>query len=283
MRNVSRRVRRVAELGVAAIVVVGTVVVPAAAGAPSATCAAAGEIRVRVVVDFGDAPDAPPGVSDVCVPVADRTTGAELLAARARQLGTPQPRYDGGFLCAIDGVPESGCGRDSGADDYWSYWHGDAGKWTYANTGAATWRLRDGDVEGWRFAGTTAESKATPPRAAATSCPAVTATTIAAPATTIVTRPAPPVATAPTSASAGVATTTSIETTPTTSPGAATGATTTTWTSTTHPAGVENASSTRANDNDGSGRAPVGLLVVAAAIVALGVAAGLRFRRRGDI
>lgn len=259
------------------IVVAGTVLVPAATGAPSATCAAAGEIRVRVVVDFGDAPGAPPGISDVCVPVADRTSGAELLAARARQLGTPQPRYDGGFLCAIDGVPESGCGRDSGADDYWSYWHGEAGRWTYANTGAATWRLRDGDVEGWRFAGTTAEAKAAAPRATATPCATVTATT------TTSARTSPTTATAPRGS-----TTTAAATTPLTAPGApataaamqsSTTSTTGTTTSSTRAPRVESASSTR--DDSGNG-APVGLVVTAAAVIALGVAAGVRFRRRGD-
>jgi hypothetical protein len=282
MRDFSRRVRRGA--GVAALVVAGTIVVPAAAGAPSATCGAADQIRVRVIVDFGDAPGAPPGVSDVCVPVADRTTGAELLAARARQLGTPQPRYEGGFLCAIDGVPESGCGRDSGADNYWSYWHGDAGRWTYANTGAASWRLRDGDVEGWRFAGTTAERNASPPRAAATSCPAVAATTLApAPRTTAPSGPATTVpATAPLTAP-GAPATTAGSANPPAAQSPATTAPVSSTTSSTRSATVENASSTRSNRDDRGGGAPVGLLAVAAAIVALGIAAGVRFRRRGDI
>jgi hypothetical protein len=264
---------------VAPVVVAGALVVPAAAGAPSATCAAAGQIRVRVVVDFGDTPGAPSGVSDVCVPVADRTTGAELLAARARELGTPAPRYDGGLLCAIDGYPESGCGdRTSDGYRYWSYWHGDAGSWTYANVGPGSWKLRDGDVEGWHFLNGGAESKAAPPRAAATSCPAVAATTVAPPATTAVPRP-----------------TSSASVTPTTAPGAAppssaavAPATTATvvaraTTPSTRSSRVDIASSSRSNDGGGGGGVPVGLVVVAAAIVALGLAAGVRFRRRGDV
>jgi hypothetical protein len=271
-----RRVR----WAVALAVVAGTVVVPAAAGAPSATCAAAGGIRVRVVVDFGDAAGAPPAVSDVCVPVADRTTGAELLAARARQLGTPAPRYDGGLLCAIDGYPETGCGdRTSDGYRYWSYWHGDAGSWTYANVGPGSWKLRDGDVEGWRFLNGGPESKAAPPRAAAASCPATaraTATTAAPPPTT-----APRAAAAPTTMPGAVPTSTPAVTPTTTMTTATTSASSTTTSSTRSPR-TENASSTTAGD-DGDGGAPVGLLVVATAIVALGIAAGVRFRRRGEV
>jgi hypothetical protein len=266
-----RRVRRGAAVALA--VVAGTIAVPAAAGAPSATCAAAGEIRVRVVVDFGGAPGAPSGVSDVCVPAADRTTGAELLAARARQLGTPAPRYDGGLLCAIDGYPETGCGdRTSDGYRYWSYWHGDAGSWTYANVGPGSWKLREGDVEGWHFLNGGPESKASPPGAAATPCPAGIATTTA-PAATAAPAPAPVATTTapgpePTSTAAAAAVTT-------TPPASST-------TSSTRAAPVENASSTRSGD-DGGGGAPVGLLVVAAAVVALGVAAGARSRRREEI
>lgn len=250
------------------------VVVPAATGSPGSTACAAGEIRVRVVLDFGGAAGAPSGVSDVCVPVADRTTGAELLVARARQLGTPAPRFEGGFVCAIDGFPETGCGEQTGAGyRYWSYWHGEAGSWTYANVGPAGWKLRDGDVEGWRFLDGGPESTAAPPRAAPTSCPAPAP----APAPTRSPAPTAPPTTAPAAVPPSPASSTTTATPAPTS-------------TTTTPAAID-AGGARGRETidvaarpaadsgeDDGGGPPVALLAVTAAIVALAVAAALRFR-----
>ena len=129
------------------LVVAGALVAfPVAAGSPGV---AAAEITlcVEVVVDYGDHGDgAPTRPSAYCAKVPDGSTGADVLAVRARELGKPMPRYNDGLLCAIDGFPETGCGEENadGTFNYWSYWHkrGD-GAWTYSNRGAYAYTMRD--------------------------------------------------------------------------------------------------------------------------------------------
>lgn len=158
--------RLLSGLWVTLAVVVALVAGPALV-APSITgdcAAAAGEIRVSVVVDAGAG-----GPSEVCVAVSSGATGADVLAERARVLGTPPPRWDGsGLLCAIDGVPETGCGeRHADGYRYWSYWNGDAGSWTYSPIGPATKRVKPGAVEGWHFVDGAGNPTDPPPRAPA--------------------------------------------------------------------------------------------------------------------
>jgi hypothetical protein len=153
---------------------------------------AAGEIRIAVIVDFARAAGSPGNVSAVCVGVADRSTGAAVLAARAAQLGTPAPRYSSsGLLCAIDGFPANGCGDQSGAGyKYWSYWLG-TGSWTYASIGPAERRASADTVEGWRWVDGQAENQVPPPNGS----PVASATCTVAPPPT-----SPPVTTAPATA-----------------------------------------------------------------------------------
>jgi len=128
--------------------VVGAFVAPVGGQAVGRACAAS-ELHVAVVVDPGTGS----GVSAVCIPAASTDNGATVLAARARLLGTPQPRYNAaGLLCAIDGVPATGCGtRTTGHYAYWSYWHAANGQWSYASIGPAASRVDVDVVEGWRF------------------------------------------------------------------------------------------------------------------------------------
>ena len=49
-------------------------------------------------------------------------------------------------LGAVAGPAEAAAYR------YWSYWHGEDGRWTYATTGPGGRQPADGAVEGWRFA-----------------------------------------------------------------------------------------------------------------------------------
>src|SRR5262249_12318269 len=111
-------------------------------------CAAA-QVRVAIVVDFGDVRSA----TTTCVAVGSGDNGATVLAARASQLGTPPPRCaSAGLLCAIDGVPASGCGTTHGGRyAYWAYFHGAATTWSYASIGPAGSRVRADVVEGWRW------------------------------------------------------------------------------------------------------------------------------------
>ena len=181
---VRRRPLRATRLAAAALVVACVVPAAAVAGAPPAC--AAGELRVAVVVDFGDLPSPPP-TSVMCVAGSDRDTGADILAARARLLGKPMPRYNSsGLLCAIDGLPQTGCGeRVDGRYRYWSYWHGTAGGWEYSSTGPAGQRARSTTTEGWRYVDGAGLPSAPPPRGPAD--PAATCTS------------APPPSPAPTS------------------------------------------------------------------------------------
>ena len=141
--------------GIVTAVATAVVVVPAPV-AGAAPCAFA-PASVAVVVDFGDGSP----VSAVCVAAQSSDNGAAVLAARAQALGTPAPRFDSsGFVCGIDGYPETGCGEQTGSTyAYWSYWHGDragdgsdgSSVWDYSNVGAGGSRIHSDVAEGWRF------------------------------------------------------------------------------------------------------------------------------------
>ncbi len=131
-------------------------VLPGAAPAPAAPT-----ICVGVVVDFGD--DGPYSPTRTCVVVPEDATGAEVLAARAKQLHRPAPRYEGNFLCGIDGFPKDDCAtRATGSEyEYWSYWHQVDGEWEYSNLGAVDYVVEDTDgdgnpdLEGWHYISST--------------------------------------------------------------------------------------------------------------------------------
>lgn len=123
-------------------------VAPVVGPARPAACAP-GNPTVAVVVDPGD--QGP--TTTVCVPEESSDTGASVLAARARLLGRPAPRYaSSGLLCAIDGFPNEGCGTRGGSRyAYWAYYLGDREGWSYANGGPAGRRARSDTTEGWRW------------------------------------------------------------------------------------------------------------------------------------
>ena len=164
----------------------GVVAAPAACAAP----AAAGTISVAVAVDPGGVPGMSGGLETMCVTVPAGATGADVLAARARALGRPLPRYaSSGLLCAIDGQPATGCGeRVDGAYRYWAYFLG-SGSWTYAGTGPALRRASAGQLEGWRFVAGAGNATDPPPRTSAS--PASICVPPAAPPPTVAPPPAP--------------------------------------------------------------------------------------------
>ena len=132
------------------------------------------EIAVVVVIDFGELlPGASTSVA--CVVVSEGVTGAAVLHQRARDLGTPPPRYDtSGLLCALDGLPENGCGeRDGDRYLYWSYWQGDGDGWTYSQVGPAQRKANPSVTEGWHFVRGAALPSDPPPRAPAVGADAV--------------------------------------------------------------------------------------------------------------
>ncbi|MGB3412922.1 MAG: hypothetical protein WBA45_17220 [Microthrixaceae bacterium] len=121
------------------LVVVGAAVlvwlVGTATEADALTCGPATATRaaVAVVVDFGDST---PDGSCASIPRnssgGTNSTGIDALKTAGHSL-----RIDGGFLCAIDGVPATGCARNSGFDGwYWRYFKAEPGKgWRYSSSG----------------------------------------------------------------------------------------------------------------------------------------------------
>lgn len=109
------------------------------------------DVYVAVVVDFGN------GTTKTwCVPVASNARDTDALATA---VGSSNVSYaSSGLLCAIDNYPANGvqnCGQSVGNGDYdfWSYWHGSTGQWSYANNGPAGQSVSNppDDVEGWKF------------------------------------------------------------------------------------------------------------------------------------
>lgn len=121
--------------------------VPVVAGTVTVACAAEGN-RAVLVVDTGDA------AYRYCVSFSESSvSGIELIRLAGEQHGL---QYSFGFggqaVCQLQGVgPE---GDDCFAEDpyFWGYWHGtSSGGWTWSSTGAASYRVEDGDVEGWSW------------------------------------------------------------------------------------------------------------------------------------
>lgn len=64
-----------------------------------------------------------------------------------------------GFGSAVCSIEDSGCAADDcfcqckGGGDcvYWSYWHQKDSGWEYAAAGASSYRIKDGDIDGWTW------------------------------------------------------------------------------------------------------------------------------------
>ena len=65
---------------------------------------------------------------------------------------TPVRRFLATVASALLALGAMGGPAEAAAYRYWSYWHGEDGRWTYATTGPGGHRPTDGAVEGWRFA-----------------------------------------------------------------------------------------------------------------------------------
>lgn len=113
--------------------------------------------RLAVVVTVANAEGAPP--TSRCAVIPARSSGLDALRAAGFKL-----RIESGFLCAIDGLPVSGCATGSGFDGtYWRYFRAvPGGSWSYSNMGAGYPIDASGGcaMEGWVWSGANAR---TPP------------------------------------------------------------------------------------------------------------------------
>lgn len=97
----------------------------------------------------------------------DEISGYELLQRAGLSLET---RFEGGggIMCRIEDV---GCSISDcfcecpGGDEcvYWSYWHLVDSEWQYARLGATSYRVGDGDVDGWSWGPGNLSSAVEPP------------------------------------------------------------------------------------------------------------------------
>jgi hypothetical protein len=141
---------------VAAAWTVGAVA-PSEVAAASCGPAPSGKLAVHVVVDRGSG-------SPVrhCVLIAPGRDGTGLRVLQANH----SVRLEGGFVCAIDGAPATGCATNPATGTaYWSYWHAaPGGSWVYSTVGAGGYRLSAPcSIEGWTWS--SSPGAARPPRA----------------------------------------------------------------------------------------------------------------------
>lgn len=120
---------------------------PAVVGTATVACAAEGNSAV-LVVDTGESS------YRYCVGFSSSSvSGIELIRLASEQHGL---QYSLGFggqaVCRLQGVGPDG--DDCFADDpyFWGYWHGtSSGGWSWSSTGAGSYRVEPGDVEGWSW------------------------------------------------------------------------------------------------------------------------------------
>jgi hypothetical protein len=145
----------------------GVSILLASVGAPAATGGAVACADERphagLVVDTGAR------VIALCVTLdAPEVSGLRLIELAGAQHGLSYGFGLGGAaVCRLDGVGPTGDDCFDAYPEYWGYWHGDGrGGWTWASSGAGSFRVVDGDVEGWAWGpGDTGTSHREPPAA----------------------------------------------------------------------------------------------------------------------
>jgi hypothetical protein len=137
-------------------------VLPAVAGGAAACAAALDESpHAGLVVDTGG------GATTYCVGLDGATvSGIHLIELAAAQYGLQyRLGFGGKAVCQLQGVGPDGDDCFAQYPDFWGYWHhtGDEG-WTWANAGAATAVIADGDLDGWTWgSGDTGATHPAPP------------------------------------------------------------------------------------------------------------------------
>lgn len=121
---------------------------------------AAGEAHAALVVDTGSQ------TTTYCVALgAGTVSGLRLIQLASAQYGLSYHLGFGGqAVCQLQGVGPSGGDCFGDYPDYWGYWHGADGGWSWAGSGAASASVSDGDVEGWSWGpGDTGSTHPSPP------------------------------------------------------------------------------------------------------------------------
>lgn len=106
--------------------------------------------RAGLVVDLGNGQVV---MTTVSFPETE-ISGYQLLQRSGLDLAVSSSLGAGVAVCAIEGLgcPASSCFCEMPAY-YWGYWYLDNGRWVYAPVGASTSRVRNGDIQGWRWGG----------------------------------------------------------------------------------------------------------------------------------
>lgn len=110
--------------------------------------AAGGCSGVLVVVEDRGVPDAPYPSRTGCAPSPQSGIQALQQAGFSVRLGSGP--YGGGFVCALDGAPGTGCAAVD-KDTYWSYWYMLPGTsdWVYGAAGPAGRTPVKGGIDAW--------------------------------------------------------------------------------------------------------------------------------------
>jgi hypothetical protein len=131
-------------------------------------------LLVGILLPLGKAPAAPAGahhagvvvrggdgqVHTACVSFDESSISGLALLERAGLDVNVQVSSGGATVCSIAGqgchFPSQACFcqcQGGGPCRYWSYWHLVGGVWQYAATGAASYQVQPGGVDGWIWGG----------------------------------------------------------------------------------------------------------------------------------
>ena len=126
---------------------------------------AQGTNRAGVVVAMEDGQ-----VVTACVAFDEPTISGLALLERSGLDLNLQMTGGNAAVCSIDGTgcsfPREGCFcrcQGGGPCRYWTYWHLDGSGWQFASTGAATYRVAPGNVDGWAWGDGSVNSGRRPP------------------------------------------------------------------------------------------------------------------------
>lgn len=150
--------RRLGGGALALLVWAAALVLPVVA-LPTVACAAEGP-RAALVVDTGES------VHRFCVALPDdQVSGLELITLAGEQHGLSYRfGYGGAAVCMLADVGTTADDCFERYPDFWGYWRGGEGGWTWSSTGAGDTTVRDGDVEGWSWgSGSDGSSHPRPP------------------------------------------------------------------------------------------------------------------------